>query len=359
MKKDFDSSVWRGSLLRTHIAGHMAPRRPALDAYGLGLRSPGVLFTWKLLALVILIFSTANASERYVPAKWTVFVKVEGQSEPVPEQWLQDAEARIAYGIKLPDSANKWTPFDFNAAYRKSWIPGNPTVAIQYFKHLCSTEAGEWIFRKADNVEGLYFARPQGEPTSDLMADPYGPEMPWIQRRFMLQADTLHDQGTAFIQPPLYNYRFVEQPHRPVEWQKSTTAPYVRLFGYTRERARDQSGRLTVHLIQREPMQFVGIPAPTARYGYTWRGIKRARDRENGIAGGELLIYVLQTKEVLAVRRQFLITRRNPRSEGKATWEIAASCPQVQAHPDVGEFSQFAFDVLQTHKPSATRRSGP
>ena len=101
-------------------------------------------------------------------------------------------------------------------------------------------------------------------------------------------------------------------------------------------------------------MQVTGIQALTARYGYTWRGIKRARDRENGIAGGEIIVYDLQTKEVLAVRRQFLIAAHNPRGTGKAMWEVAASCPQVQAEPYVGEFSQFAFDILQTIEPSRT-----
>lgn len=357
MKNVFELPAWAGSPLRTHTADHKAPRSPVLDADGLGVRNTAVLFVWKFLALpLVVVTSVGNASERYVPAKWTTFVKVEGQSEPVPEQWLQDAEARIAHSLKLPNTVPRSVPFDFKAASWHSWMPGKPTVARQYFHHLCATEAGEWVFKRVEKVDGLYFARPQKEPTSDLMADPYGPEMPWIQRRFMLQADTLHDQGSAFIEQPRSNYRFVEQPRRPTEWQSSIQAPYVRLFGYTRERARDQSGRLTDHFRQETPMQVIGIPELTARYGYTWRGLKREQDREHGIAGGELLIYEVGTGEVLAVRRQFLIAGRNKRGKGRAMWEIAASCPQVQAHPDVGEFSQFAFDVLQTPEPSTTRR---
>lgn len=303
------------------------------------------------------------ADPLYVPVKWTRFVKVEGQIEPVPEQWLQDAEARIAYSLKLPELVPPVAPFDFEAAYWRSWIPGKPSVKLQYFNHLCSTEAGEWIFKKVQNVEGLYFSRPQNAPTSDMLTDPYGPEMPWIQRIFMLIGNSAHDQGAGFIQPPQHNYRFVEQPHRSVDWQKGITEPYVRLFGYTREAVRVPGVYGIAYdpkdwYVYREktPMQVVGIPTPSTRYGYTWRGIKRPQDRENGIAGGEVLIYDMQTKEVLAVRRQFLIAGRNPRGEGQAMWEVAASCPQVRAYPHVGEFEQFAFDVLQTIEPSTTRK---
>ena len=296
----------------------------------------------------------ANASD-YTPVKWTRFVQVEGQSEPIPEQWLQDPEAKIAHSLKLPDSVPKPVPFDFSKAYRKSWLPGTPKQSVQYFNHLCSTEAGEWIFRKVQNVEGFYFARPQGEPTTDTMTDPYGPEMPWIQRFFLLRGDYEPlDQARWLIQPPLYNYRFVEQPRRNTKWQDGIKEPYVRLFGYTQEPMRRVDGSSTPYWRKKTPMQVIGIPALTARYGYTWRGIRRARDREHGIAGGELLIYDLQTKEVLAVRRQFLIASHNPRGAGKAMWEVAASCSQVRAHPYAGEFQQFAFDILQTIEPSKT-----
>lgn len=307
-------------------------------------------------AVVLLALATPALAGDYVPMQWTQFTKVEGQPEPVPTQWLQDAEARIAYSLKLPDSVPKPVPFDFKSAGWRAWLPGTPKREVQYFNHLCSTEAGEWIFKKVQNVEGFYFARPQSEPTTDVMTDPFGPEMPWIQRIFMVSGNSLRWQGMSFIQPPLYNYRFVEQPHRDVDWQSAIHEPYVRLFGYTREQAREPDGRPSAHWKDKDPMQVIGIPALTVRYGYTWRGIKRAQDREHGIAGGELIIYDLQTREVLAVRRQFLIASHNPRGAGKAMWEVAASCPQVQAYPNVGEFSQFAFDILQTIEPSTTKK---
>lgn len=309
---------------------------------------------FSIAALCVTAAVTA-ASEPYVPVKWTRFVKVDGQPLPVPEQWLDGEEARIAHSLKLPDGVPTPVPFDFDKAWWRAWLPGTPQVRVQYFNHLCGTEAGERIFKKVQNVEGLYFARPQGTPTTDMLTDPLGPEMPWIQRIFLLKSDRNPlDQGGWLIQPPIYNYRFVEHPKRDVKWQAGIKEPYVRLFGYTRVHALDQNGKPTETLNEKTPMQVVGIPALTARYGYTWRGLKRERDREFGIAGGEMLIYDLQSKEVLAVRRQFLIASRNPRGEGKSMWEVAASCSIPGAYTVGLEFSQFAFDVLQTIEPSKT-----
>ena len=139
-----------------------------------------------------------------------------------------------------------------------------------------------------------------------------------------------------------------------MKWQREVTEPYIRLDGYERGFF-VKEGQVVAAWNEKSPMQFTSIPRPTARYGYTWRGLKRPRDREFGIAGGEILIYDLQTKEVLAVKRQFLITGRNPRGPGKAMWEIASSCQLPGANTVGLEFKQFAFDILQTTKPSTTK----
>jgi len=292
----------------------------------------------------------ALAEPAYTPVKWTEFVKVDGQSEPIPVQWLQDQEAKIAHSLKLPDGVPKPVPYSFSTGL----FSDHRKQSIEYFNHLCKTEAGQWIFKTVQNVEGLYFARPQSPPTSDVMSDLYGPEMPWIQRIFLLTSEGLHDQGIWLIEPPNYNYAFVEQPRRETKWQAGITEPYIRLFGYTTEPRLDPNGRPSNYFKEKSPMQVIGIPKLTAQYGYTWRGIKRAQDREHGIAGGELLIYDLAKRDVLAVRRQFLITTGNPRNNDKAAWEIAARCPQLSARHSSAEFTQFAFDVIETVEPSTT-----
>lgn len=345
---------WAISLFRD---GGLAAPRPRLHT---------PLLLWTALCL------NATPSSAQEGAGWSPLVQVQGQALPIPAQWLDTPEARIAHGLKLPSAVPQQPkPFDFDRAWWKSWLPGTPKVAVQYFNHLCSTEAGQWIVRTVPNVEGLYFARPQGDPApasandDDPLTLPYALEMPWIQRKFRLSGDAKPlDVGAWFVYPPFLSYRFVEQPRREVKWQASISEPYIRLFGFTQEavpvpgvygKAPDQ--RYWYSYKQGTPMQVIGIPDITARYGYTWRGIVRARDREHGISGGELLIYDLQTKEVLAVRRQFLIAFTNPRGQGRAMWEVAAKCSQLATADQIGlEFNQFAVDVLQTLEPSRIRK---
>jgi hypothetical protein len=305
------------------------------------------------LAVAALVFSTQVHSQpsTYEPMQWTKFVKVDGQTEPVPEQWLATEEGRIAHSLKLPDSVPRTVPFDFDKAGWRAWKPGTPKVNVQYFNHLCATEAGEWIFKRVQNVEGFYFARPVvKELNTDRMKDPYGPEMPWLERLGLITAEKLPDQGDMFIEQPNANYRFVEQPKRDVAWQAQINEPYVRLFGYTRE-IFVKEGQVVAAWNERTPMQVTGIVQPSASYGYTWRGIKRAKDRENGIAGGEVLIYDLRSKEILAVRRQFLVGFKNPRGAGAILWEVATRCPLSDRGTNE-ELKEFSFSVLQTIEPS-------
>ncbi len=325
--------------------------------------------TLNALALGLLLTQlTAGAhAQRALKAKpqdsgpWTELVKVEGQPLPIPAQWLDSPEAHIAHSLKLPSSVPQPQPFDFDKAWRKSWLPKTPSVAVQYFNHLCDTEAGQWVFKTVPNVEGLYFARPQGPPRAVSAKEdspltlPYALEMPWIQRIFRLDGDNKpRDQGWWFILPPNYNYRYVEQPKRNVAWQHAIQDPYIRLFGYTRTRALYPDGSPSAQLKEATPMQVIGTTALTARYGYTWRGLLRERDREHGISGGELLIYDLQTKEILASRRQFLIGGKSPRGTEKIMWEVAAQCQKMPRIGAGAEFTQFAFDVLKTIEPSKT-----
>lgn len=311
------------------------------------------------VVLTVLMLARAAGAQDHKPVIWTKFVSVAGQREPVPEQWLPDDEARIAHSLVLPDIVPKPVPYRFEDpnlnVSEGSGLPGNfRQRAIAYFDHLCKTEAGQWISKTVPNVEGLYFARPQSAVLSGFFADRYGPEMPWLQRIFNLAGDSIEGQSIWLVQPPIFNYLFVEQPRRSVAWQTHIQEPWIRLFGYTTKPRTDLRGVPTEYLMQKTPMQVTGISALNARFGYTWRGLKRPSDREHGIAGGEVLIYDLTTREVLAVRRQFLISLGNTRTGEKAAWEIAARCPQLPAYPGRGEFTQFAFDVLHTIEPSKT-----
>jgi hypothetical protein len=287
------------------------------------------------------------------PAWWSKVVEVPGQQFPVPEAWLKTPEGRIAHNLRLPESVPKYVPFDFaKAAKDKKWFGEDRRAAVRYFDHLCKTEAGQWIFKTVDKVPGLYFARPQ-KPYSVDLADLYVPEAPPVERVLRLIGDLLQMQGGWLIQPPFNNYEFVEQPKRSDSpWQSTISEPYIRLFGYSSEPELGQDGKPSGYYRERTPMQVEGIPAPTARFGYTWRGIRRPHDREQGIAGGELLIYEMSTREVLAVRRQFVIASKPRRGTERTSWELGASCEQLRSRSYGSELAQFAFDVLRTIEPS-------
>ncbi len=306
---------------------------------------------WLALLAVLAACGTPSYPPGYTPTKWERFVSVPGQDYPVPEQWLATAEGRIAHHLLLPDSVPKPVPFDFAKAQKLAWGRDAPNVAWQYFDHLCKTEAGAWVFRTVDNVEGLYFARPEAEPSDDILRDSYGPEAPWIERQFQTVGQSLHWQGRMFVNPPYENFKFVEQPRRNgVDWQKAIAEPYIRLFGFTTA-VFIKPGQVVAALNELTPMQVIGIARPTARYGYTWRGLRRPRDREFNVAGGEILVYDLGTHEVLGINRSFSITGRNARGPGCAVWLTSLTCEQTRLN-NLKRIEAFAYKVLKTSEPS-------
>ncbi len=308
----------------------------------------------KVLISLFLAFSGAvlstgcsNGNPGDIPESWKQLVKAEGQYFPIPESWISTPEGAIAHSIRLPDSVPKPVPFDFEKAEGPIYWPNKRSeVELAYFDHLCKTEAGEWTFRIANDVEGLYFARPINGPGDDYLGDLYAPEAPWVESAFQLFGDTPKDRGWQFVSPPLYNYTYVEEPKRDTEWQEDIVEPYIRLFGYTTA-IFAMPGHVVEARNELTPMQVIGIEKPTARYAYTWRGITRPRDRELHIAGGELIIYDRTTYEVLSVSRTFQLTGRNRRRPYGATWLVSPVCREGIDARGGRYISEYAQRILQ------------
>ena len=207
-----------------------------------------------------------------------------------PVDPLATDEGRFAHSIKIPN------PVPEDSGYKPSMTPE------QYFDHLCKTEAGEFIFKTVENVEGLYMMRPRKEATDYelehlyALEDPYG----YVLSDFDLPQD-------SYIQPAMGKYEFLEMPAsdpRTIE----TTAKFTRYY-------RDETAYPNRRYQTAVNGQFVFVPyivaeasvsAIKSRYGFTWRGIPRPYDRELGIVGGELIVLDLKTQEVVAVRRGFI-----------------------------------------------------
>jgi hypothetical protein len=304
----------------------------------------------KVLIPTILLLGCTRADEHAESKAWGPMVRVAGQSEPIPQKWLTDEEAKFAHSIKLPDVIPKTVPFDFEKAKWTGWLPGRQSAEAQYWQHLCATEAGEWVLKTANDVKGLYFARPPARPTSDQLSDRYGLEAPHFEREYEVSAESAESRGGKFVHAPWKQYEFVEEPRRPVKWQSHIGEPYIKLFGLKSEMY-VLDPRAPSNLVSRQvsPMQVTGIEKPTSRYIYTWRGLKRAHDRANQIAGTEMIILDRHTNEVMAVRRTFSFGSAGKKGQSwkKVFWLTSASCLQANTGLASGEIQKFALRVLK------------
>lgn len=191
-----------------------------------------------------------------------------------PADPLAREEGRFAHSIKIPNPVPK------DSGYK----PG--VTSAQYFEHLCKTEAGEFIYKTVENVEGLYLMRSREKVNDYKLQHLYALEDPYAYSDIETDAPQ-----KLFINPPWWRYKFFEiRKARPASSDRADTH-YLRYFGYVQDKS---------------PMNIEQTSTLKSRYGYTWRGIERPHDREFGIVGGELIIMDLHSNEVLAVRRGFI-----------------------------------------------------
>jgi hypothetical protein len=262
-----------------------------------------------------LVASLACLAQTKKPHQWTEFVKVDGQPEPVPAEWVSTPEGKFAHSIKIPNPVPK------DSGYR--WTMS----AKEYFEHLCKQEAGEFIFKKVKNVEGFYFARPPAQPTDDDLMDRRKLEAPEIERTFQLLQALPQERAKAFVNPPWNLFSFVEEPSST----KAAKGPHIRLSG---------------HKQKVSPMIAEDVSELKSRYAMTWRGIKRHKDREHAIAGSEWIVFDLQTREVLAVLRDYGLTGKTRNAPQGIWWLNAVNCANSK-HIFTSRFYDFVTKALE------------
>jgi hypothetical protein len=230
---------------------------------------------------------------------------------------------RVAHSIKLPDSVP-------TASYYPWWLGQD-----RYFEFLCKHEAGEWVFKTVDNVEGVFQMRPREKATTEefesrfAMEDPYG-YTDWEARHV----------ATLFVGPPRAIFHYLE----------STLPPSRTLWRFDRPLVHSQGTYWTYYGYvgtqdKKSPMQVEGVDRRRSRYGFTWRGIRRPHDRELGIAGGELIVVDLDTNEVLGIRRGFVRTGRVRNVPGGVHWEFAPGC-MILHRPSDGKLVSKDIDFV-------------
>jgi hypothetical protein len=264
--------------------------------------------------------STALAEDG--PAyRWKKFVAVEGQPEPVPAEWVSTPEGRFAHSIRIPNPVPK------DSGYR----PGMNST--KYFEQLCSQEAGEFKFTMAEGVEGLMFMRPPSPPTDNDLMDRYKLEAPGFERVFQLMRPVISERGAIF------GYGFAEEPNNQ---QDRGAISYLR------------ASRLHPKLARFEDI--VKVDTPLSRYGMTWRGLRRDKDREHAIAGAEIIVLNLASNEVMGVLRDYVMTGRTPNVREGVWWLNAVRCSQFARTYRSASSRQLSDFVRRVLKPQVIDR---
>jgi len=241
----------------------------------------------------------------------------------IPPPWQQwhiptDTQQKAAYDF----AHNLTTPDDFkDDGFYQEGLFGifGRTTYLEYIEHLCDTQSGEFIYKTVEGVEGLYEMRPrtharQTEEFGDLyrMEDPYG--------YYGMQVAS---QPAEFVAHPYNNYEYFETTTSPSDYAyqsdyNSFEDSGLSYWHYSGNRYRPEP---------RTKFTAINTAELQSQYGFTWRGISVPHDRENGIAGGELMVVDLKTNHVLAMRRGFARASSIRNNQSGISWEWAYICP--------------------------------
>lgn len=193
---------------------------------------------------------------------------------------------------KLPDAPKE-------SVYRP-WMTNE-----QYFEALCKSEAGEFVYKTVEGVEGIYLIRPRQREFGDIrFEDRYVIESPYGYENW--EAEHAH----KILAGPR-GFRFLEAP-RPT-LSSSSVAQGVRRYTYV---AGSKPGDWT----EEEGRALKSV------HGYLWREIPRKRDREKNISGGEIVVLNIQTGEILAVKRGFILGGPIRGSHTEIYWRQGRHC---------------------------------
>lgn len=238
-----------------------------------------------------------------------------------PFDQFDSEEGRFAASLKLPSAV------PVESGYR----PGMNSK--EYFEHLCTTEAGEFIYKSIDKVEGIFQMRPRVRPTYEY-AHLYAPEDPYG----LWGSDDLRPESLGGPS----RYAFVEAVAGS-EGARSTYSGKVR--------SRPANARYVRYLVEGRQANWYMNPSEydtklKSRYGFTWRGITRPHDRELGIAGSEVIVLDLVTQEVLGVHRAYARFDFTKKVRDKVGMAWVDRCPDPSRKAESGPQKAFVYKVL-------------
>ncbi len=234
-----------------------------------------------------------------------------------PSDPLATEEGRFAYSIQLPP------PYDqTKVKYRQGMS------AETYFNELCEKDAGEWIFKKVEGVEGVFQGR-QRESYSGGYSD-----LIFFSREFL---DGISSEENL-VQPYIGHYNFFERLAENGEGEK----PYIRYFrgseNKTKYKAGYPSSKNGSWVYLPYVVNYEQVDLLKSRYAFTSRHVSTNEITENGIEGSETIIFDRTTNKVLAFRRTFV--RYWPRSDSRYTRLTNSDRCQLGLTKGVSQFIQ-------------------
>lgn len=292
-------------------------------------------FLGSLLSLSVYAETVGERFDRFIKEKTAYCAKhtlLKGETtcdilKLKPADPLATPEGRLAHSIVVQKTAS------WGARYRKGM------TSEEYFRDLCSREAGEFVYKTVGDVEGIAQIRPRTRATDNELQHLFAIEDPFgeVSGDHWFPADT-------FVQPYLGKYKFFEvsesqsnssnQSRKYHRYYRDKESPSTRHY----QTVIDGKSAFVPYIVKEE-----FVDETSAKYGFTWRGIVRPHDRELGIAGGELIVLDISTSEILAVRRGFIRTG-GVRASGSGVWWLGGqTCPPLSRK----RHQQFINEVLK------------
>ncbi len=234
------------------------------------------------------------------------------------------------------------------------------------FQERCK-KAGEFIYRTAEDVEGLLILKPRPDHINSddqyRLDDPYGFDVTGngYFAVFLQGKDT---KGSLVEQGGVTNgYRYVDtlDPNDSKRWRHTGRMKAVgkkdpAAYNIKLALSKDPNYDLNIY---RYVLDKVLTLDAAPRYGVTYDDTSTREERDYWIAGSSLKVIDLQTKEVMAERIGYMMDRgQGNTSGGRAPWLLAANhaCPEFPktsgGHPFKGyqtrNFVEKVLHIKQT-----------
>jgi hypothetical protein len=288
-----------------------------------------------------------------------------------PEKWQDTESGRFAHALQYEDKLAKPVPYNFTKG--KDFI----TEGVDYFEHLCKTEGKDYIYSKAKDVDTVAQLRSFEVPLVSLSDPNYGPQY-YRFSIFALESPLFFNENVANTiagkLAPYGNKKLDEVSHDiirsfyggfymnyQIKFNNNEMFSYKKDYGMLEQM--HVKGLVVTDLDRKKAESVQQLDKITARYGFTWKGFNRPKDRDYGIAGGDLIIIDLEKNEIMAIQRSFIKAKIQINSPTNVNWD-GIGCFEQYKNDDLYknrnfENKSFIEKVKLVHNSSPNTSSSP